>query len=170
MRNFRDALSQAEFGALIGKRQTVISRLESPAYGSWTLRTMLQLARRRNVAVFVRFVDFPTFLKYTDDLSDSALLPQPYDKTVEEIDQLAETAEKTAEEGALKAFFSGVPEQSPSGPSARDAARPEDGIPLPQVSFGLPSRPRPPVANDAARLVQQSQRNGEFVAAAETAA
>ena len=34
MRNFRGERSQAEYGAIIGKRQTVVSRLESPAYGS----------------------------------------------------------------------------------------------------------------------------------------
>src|SRR5438045_2363080 len=66
MRNFRGDRSQAEYGAEIGKRQTVVSRLESPAYGSWTLRTMLQIARKENVAVLVRFVDFPTFLSVTD--------------------------------------------------------------------------------------------------------
>jgi hypothetical protein len=78
MRNFRGELSQEEFGDKIGKRQTVISRLESPAYGSWTLRTMFEIARKQNIAVFVRFVDFPTFLKYTSDMSDHALNPAPY--------------------------------------------------------------------------------------------
>jgi hypothetical protein len=76
MRNFRGELTQAEFGAEIDKRQTVVSRLENPAYAGWSLRTMLEVARKRDVAVFVRFVDFPTFLKYSDDLSDAALGPQ----------------------------------------------------------------------------------------------
>jgi hypothetical protein len=80
MRNFRGDLSQGEFGELIGKRQTVVSRLENPNYGAWQLRTMFEVARNRNVAVFARFVDFPTFLKYTNDLSDSAMHPKHYDE------------------------------------------------------------------------------------------
>ena len=99
MRNFRGDLSQAEFGAQIGKRQTVISRLESPAYAGWSLRTMLEVARKRGIAVFVRFVDFPTFLKYSDDLSDEALCPQAYDQ--EAIEAFAKKEEQRARETAL---------------------------------------------------------------------
>jgi hypothetical protein len=87
MRNFRGQRSQAEYAALIAKRQTIISRLESSAYGSWTLRTMLQIARKENVAILMRFVDFPTFLSFTDDMSDEALLPQSYNEA--EIDRFA---------------------------------------------------------------------------------
>jgi hypothetical protein len=93
MRNFRGDLSQAEFGAQLGKRQTIISRLESPAYGSWTLRTMFEIARKKNLAVFARFVDFPTFLKYTNDLSDDALNPQPYEPEID-IDYETHTVNK----------------------------------------------------------------------------
>jgi hypothetical protein len=93
MRNFRGERSQAEYGAIIGKRQTVVSRLESPAYGSWTLRTMLQIARKENVAVLVRFVDFPTFLSFTDDMSDEALFPQAYDEA--EVDRFAAYEERS---------------------------------------------------------------------------
>src|SRR6266849_3240113 len=60
MRNFRGEQSQGEFGELIGKPQTVVSRLENPNYGAWQLRTMLEVARELNIAVFARFVDFPT--------------------------------------------------------------------------------------------------------------
>jgi hypothetical protein len=107
MRNFRGELTQAEFGAQIGKRQTVISRLESSAYGGWGLRTMLEIAQKRNVALFCRFVDFPTFLKYTNDLSDGALLPQPYDEAA--VDRLVEEVERIARDNALKEIFE--PEQ-----------------------------------------------------------
>lgn len=62
MHNFRGALSQADYAAKIGKQKTVIGRLENPAYGGWSLRTMLEIARKENVAVLVRFVDLPTFL------------------------------------------------------------------------------------------------------------
>src|ERR1700730_8587912 len=103
MRNFRGELSQQEFAAQIGKQKTVIARLENSAYGGWSLRTMLEIARKRDVAAFVRFVDFPTFLKYSGDLSPDALLPTPYDQNV--IDEPAHQDQQQSEEMALKALF-----------------------------------------------------------------
>jgi hypothetical protein len=87
MRNFRGQLSQADFAAKIGKQKTVVGRLESPAYGGWSLRTMLEIAGQEDVAVLVRFVDFSTFLGFTDDMSDESLHPHAYDQT--EIDRVA---------------------------------------------------------------------------------
>jgi hypothetical protein len=86
MRNFRGERSQADFAAKIGKQKTVVARLENPAYGAWSLRTMLELAREENVAVLVRFVDFPTFLGFTNDMSDESLHPRAYDER--EVNQL----------------------------------------------------------------------------------
>src|SRR2546429_9880473 len=63
MRKFRGEKSQSEFGELIDKRQTVVSRLEDPKYGKWTLQTLFDIAAKLNVAVIVRFVDIPTFLR-----------------------------------------------------------------------------------------------------------
>jgi hypothetical protein len=80
MRNFRGDLSQAEFAEKIGKQKTMVARLENPAYGGWSVRTMLEIARNLNVAVIARFVDFPTFLNFTDDMSDDALRPQEYNE------------------------------------------------------------------------------------------
>lgn len=78
MREFRGAVSQMEFATAIGKRQTMVSRLESPNYVGWTLSTMFEIARKLDVAVFVRFVDFATFLKLSEDMSESALHPRAY--------------------------------------------------------------------------------------------
>jgi hypothetical protein len=78
MRNFRGELSQADFAAKIGKQKTVVGRLENPGYGGWSLRTMLEIAREEDVAVLARFVDFPTFLGFTDDMSDEAFCPRAY--------------------------------------------------------------------------------------------
>ena len=80
MRKFRGEISQSEFGTLIDKRQTVVSRLEDPKYGKWTLQTLFDVAEKLNVAVLVRFVDIPTFLRLSDDTSESALEPQPYNE------------------------------------------------------------------------------------------
>jgi hypothetical protein len=80
MRKFRGEKSQAEFGELINKRQTVVSRLEDPKYGKWTLQTLFEVASKLDVAVIVRFVDFSTFMKLTSDMSDEASRPVPYDQ------------------------------------------------------------------------------------------
>jgi hypothetical protein len=80
MRKFRGDKSQSEFGDLIDKRQTVVSRLEDPKYGKWTLQTLFDVAEKLNVAVLVRFVDIPTFLKLSEDMSEDASQPQPYDE------------------------------------------------------------------------------------------
>jgi hypothetical protein len=91
MRNFRGDLSQVEYAIKIDKQKTVVGRLESPAYAGWSLRTMLEIARKENVAVIARFVDFPTFLSFTEDTSDDALHPQSYNEA--ELDRFAEYQE-----------------------------------------------------------------------------
>jgi hypothetical protein len=80
MREFRGDMPQTEFADLIGKRQTQVSRLENSNYVGWTLTTMFEVAKKRDVAVLVRFVDFPTFLRFTEDMSEQALRPHAYDK------------------------------------------------------------------------------------------
>ncbi len=85
MRAFRGERSQMQFGDIIGKRQTVVSRLEDPNYGKWTLQTLFDVARKLDVAVLVRFVDFPTFIELTNDMSEKAARPQTYDQSDIEI-------------------------------------------------------------------------------------
>jgi hypothetical protein len=80
MRKFRGEMSQSQFADLIAKKQTVVSRLENPRYGKWTLQTLFDVASKLNVAVIVRFVDIPTFIKLSEDLSESASHPRPYDE------------------------------------------------------------------------------------------
>jgi len=87
MREFRGALSQTEFGKQLDKQQTVISRLENPRYGKQTLQTMFEVAEKLDVALFVRFVDFPTFFRLTEDTSQEAVRPLPYNQEL--LDELA---------------------------------------------------------------------------------
>jgi hypothetical protein len=97
MRKFRGEQSQSDFGETIGKPQTIVSRLEDPGYGPKTLQTMFETAARLNVAVIARFVDFPTFLKLTDDMSDEAFLPQPYsEQELRKIERLPVTQGQAA--------------------------------------------------------------------------
>jgi hypothetical protein len=75
---FQGEKSQEEFGRFIGKPQSVVSRLQNPKYGKYTLQTLLDIASKLDVAFVARFVDFPTFLKFTNDFSDRAICPAPY--------------------------------------------------------------------------------------------
>jgi len=92
MREFRGSMPQMEFAAAIGKRQTMVSRLENPNYVGWTLSTMFEIARKLDVAVFVRFVDFATFLRLSEDMSDNALRPRGYNQV--DLDALLEEPEE----------------------------------------------------------------------------
>lgn len=74
----RGDMSQTEFGHLLGKPQSVISRLEDPDYGKVSLQTLFDIASKLDIALIVRFVDYPTFLKQTNDLSLQARKPESY--------------------------------------------------------------------------------------------
>jgi transcriptional regulator with XRE-family HTH domain len=62
-------LSQGDLGDLCGKPQSAISRLEDPDYGQMSLQTLLEVASAFDVALSVKFVDYPTFLRETKDAS-----------------------------------------------------------------------------------------------------
>ena len=80
VRALRGDMTQAEFGKLIGKPQTVVSRLEDPDYGRLTIETLLEVASKLDIALLVRFVDHATFLMATNDFSESAIRPEAYNQ------------------------------------------------------------------------------------------
>jgi hypothetical protein len=124
MREFRGHASQTEYGAKIGKPQTVVSRLENPSYKGWSLATILEIARQQDVAVFFRFVDFPTFLRLSHDLSPAALHPGPYAQ--EDIDVLVDEVCQRAKESDSKA--SAVDEFGKQGKSQHAGSRAQDAM------------------------------------------
>jgi hypothetical protein len=79
IRALRGEASQKDFGELIGKPQSVVSRLEDEEYGKVTLQTLIDVATKLDIALLVRFVDFPTLLRATSDFSEQAVAPAPYD-------------------------------------------------------------------------------------------
>lgn len=85
IRALRGTMSQAEFGRRIGKPQSVVSRLENEDYGKLGLQTLIDVATRLDVAVVVRFVDYPDFLRMTSDFSNEAVAPRPYPDTRSDI-------------------------------------------------------------------------------------
>jgi hypothetical protein len=113
MREFRGDRSQTEFGLHIEKQQTVVSRLEDPNYGKWTLQTLFEVATKLDVAVFVRFVDFPTFMRLSKDMSDEAKKPAPYDQDA--MDSAIESGEREDIGGA---FSAAGPKNQPTLPQS----------------------------------------------------
>ncbi|MGO9769680.1 MAG: helix-turn-helix domain-containing protein [Roseiarcus sp.] len=103
MREFRGKMSQKEFGEKIDKQQTIVSRLEDPNYGKWTLQTLFDVASKLDITVLVRFVDFPSFLRDTIDRSRSTICPEPYDQ--QKVDDLARAVETESHSQALAAFY-----------------------------------------------------------------
>jgi hypothetical protein len=105
IRALRGDMSQEDFGKLIGKPQSVVSRLEDPNYGKLTQQTIHEVAAALNRAVITRIVDFPTFLRFTEDMSEQALCPTGYD------------------EQAMDRFALGLPVQTVSATSDRIGSR-----------------------------------------------
>ena len=81
MRSFRGGRTQAEFGRILDQPQSVISeRLESPSYGKWNLQTLLDIAAKLDVALIVQFVDYPTFVKFTHEITEDTVCPAAFDE------------------------------------------------------------------------------------------
>jgi hypothetical protein len=67
----RQGLNQTDFGRLIGKPQSVVSRLEGTEYGGVNVNTLLQIAYALNIALEVKFCDFGTIVR--SDVSPDGL-------------------------------------------------------------------------------------------------
>ena len=80
-RALRGERTQKEFGKVLDKPQSVISRQEDEGYGKHSLQTLLEVAHKLDIALEVRFVDYPTFLRSTDAVPDTMLAPPAYNQT-----------------------------------------------------------------------------------------
>lgn len=123
IRSLRGDRSQEEFGHILGKPQSVVSRLENESYGKVTVQTLLDIARKLDIALVMRFVDFPTFLKWTGDYSPTALAPQKFDAPA--IDRLANEEAAPRDHGAAEAFLTALqqPQRADVGAALLAAAR-----------------------------------------------
>ena len=65
--------NQGELARRMGKPQSVVSRLEDPSYGKMTVNTLLEVAAAFDVALEVKFVDYPRFLRSTTNLTNDAM-------------------------------------------------------------------------------------------------
>lgn len=71
----KTGLNQTDFANKIGKKQSMISRLEDTEYGRVTVQTLLDVACALDVALVVKFASYPDFLFQTRDASVAALQP-----------------------------------------------------------------------------------------------
>lgn len=65
--------SQDKLGELCNKPQATIGRLESPSYGRWNITSLFELAEAFDVALEVKFVSWPTFLRTSEDVGEEAM-------------------------------------------------------------------------------------------------
>ena len=63
-----------------GKSQAVISQLENPDYGRYSLTTLKKLAEAFDVALLVRFVPFTDLMPWASGLTSQRLTPPKYDE------------------------------------------------------------------------------------------
>lgn len=71
--------SQEELAERTGKKQETISQLENPDYGSYTLKTLKQLASAFDVALVVRFAPFSELVDYAASISQVDLEAPPFE-------------------------------------------------------------------------------------------
>jgi transcriptional regulator with XRE-family HTH domain len=69
-------LTQAQFAQRTGKKQSQISRLEDTEYGRVSIQTLLDIASSLDLALLVRFVSYPQFLRCASNMSESNLQPE----------------------------------------------------------------------------------------------
>ena len=70
--------SQPVLAEKSGKPQSVISRLEDPNYGKFTVRTLLDLASTFDVALFIGFVPYSKLIAEIKDVSPKGLTAASY--------------------------------------------------------------------------------------------
>lgn len=73
--------SQGDLAKKLDKPQSVVSRLENPDYGKATISTLLEVAATYDVALVVRYVSFPEFLRQTRDVSIEAMEVESFDES-----------------------------------------------------------------------------------------
>lgn len=69
----KEGWTQQQLGEKAGKAQNVISRLEDPDYGKFTIRTLLDLASALDVGLEVTFVPFTHLVANSENFSPQRL-------------------------------------------------------------------------------------------------
>ena len=76
----KEDINQTKFGKLIGKPQSIVSRLENTEYGGVNINTLLQIAHALKIGLEVKFCNFETILKA--DVSPAAFKVETIHETL----------------------------------------------------------------------------------------
>ena len=71
-------ISQSQLAEIVGTKQSVISRLEDPDYGTVNLNTLLKIAEAFDVSLLVKFASFGKFINESQDISPKSLAVSNY--------------------------------------------------------------------------------------------
>jgi transcriptional regulator with XRE-family HTH domain len=82
-------LKQADLAALMGTKQSAISKLEDPDGGDVQLSTLIKAAHAFKCGVIVRFVDYRRFHARTMNVGPSSLFACSFDDLYEEPNELS---------------------------------------------------------------------------------
>lgn len=86
--------SQTVLARRLKTTQGVVSRLEDPSYGRYSIKTLLELGAVFDVAFFARFLPFSKFMQTTWDTREENFVAAPYSEEVKEV-QFFEEASAT---------------------------------------------------------------------------
>ena len=84
-RNGRN-LSQNDLAGLLGTKQSAVSRMEDPEYGSHSLDTLTSLANVFDCALSIRFISFSELAHESEDLSPIALYAKSFHEELNAIE------------------------------------------------------------------------------------
>lgn len=79
-RKQRDGLSQQKLAEQTGTKQSAISRMEDGNYGKMSIPTLLKLASKFEIALFVEFMPWNKFLRKTETLDPDRLELPPIEE------------------------------------------------------------------------------------------
>lgn len=77
--------TQKELAEKLGTTQGVVSRLEDPSYGRFSIKTLLELGSIFDVSIFARFLPFSQAIPATWDTSREALEADSFDEDVRRV-------------------------------------------------------------------------------------
>lgn len=78
IRSMRGNQTQKEFAKKLGMTQSVVSRIENPEYGQVSIQTLLDIAKKLDIALLVRFASYRDFLEITSDFTENSQKPKPF--------------------------------------------------------------------------------------------
>lgn len=125
-------LTQKAFAEKLGKKQSVVSRLESHEYGKVSVQTLLEIACSLDVALLVRFVSYPEFLNRAKQMSEAALKPPTIFESLDSQNELSHQSTASVQYASLQADI---------GPAMQNAVSESDWSSLQLLVGGISPKP-----------------------------